>query len=50
MNSVIRAATITNGQTIMLEDLVPGPVSAAPPRLVMTLLRGPAGSRGCKTP
>ena len=46
MNSVIRAATITNGQTIMLEDLVPGPVSVVPPQPVMMLLRGPAGSRG----
>jgi len=49
MNRIIRAAMIMNGQTIMLEYLVLGPVSVVPPRLIMTLLRGPGGSRGCKT-
>jgi len=38
-----------NGRTKMLEYLVLGAVIVVPVWLVMTLLRGRGGSRGCRT-
>lgn len=48
MNRIIRAAMITNGQTIVLEYPALGAVIMVPAWLVTMLLRGRGGSRGCK--